>query len=61
MIKFSKTLKTHEIGDPQQSPILAKQTDKIFILKEQKPELSLVPRAGKGKNCYLPFPLNVLL
>ena len=27
MIKLSKTLKTHELGEPQKSPIREKQTE----------------------------------
>lgn len=60
MIKLSKTLKSREPGEPQQPPIWVKQTDKIFILEEQKPDLAPMPRVGKGKNCHFIFLLNVL-
>lgn len=60
MIKRSKTLKSHEPGELQQPPIWVKQTDKILILNEQKPDLAPVKRVGKGKNCHFIFLLNVL-
>ena len=60
MIKLSKTKKSNEPGKPQQPPICVKQTDKIFILKEQKPDLAPVPRVGNSTGCHFIFLLNVL-